>query len=193
MRLHLTIASRLIAAMAAEMAAPRRMLVSAAASRSTCSSRPATRPLSAYDQGVRRVAGAMLVDERRDPRSHPRRGAGARVRRGRRRRARLADSARANLAEFLGRGYHGEMGWLAAHAERRGDPRTLWPEARTVVVLGLNYGTEDEGNADTDSGIVSIYARPGLCPRHGQETAEGAGALDRRALAGLKVFVDTAQ
>src|SRR5271165_1482389 len=73
--------------------------------------------------------------------------------------ARLADSARADLAEFLARGYHGEMGWLVAHADRRGDPRTLWQEARTVVVLGINYGAEPEHDADVDSGIVSVYAR----------------------------------
>src|SRR5258708_19857352 len=53
--------------------------------------------------------------------------------------ARLAAAARADLGEFLARGYHGDMGWLAATAERRGDPQTLWPEARTIVVLGLNY------------------------------------------------------
>src|ERR1700736_3954046 len=58
--------------------------------------------------------------------------------------ARLADQARADLGEFLARGYHGDMGWLAATAERRGDPQTLWPEARTIVVLGLNYGGDDD-------------------------------------------------
>src|SRR5262252_7967153 len=51
--------------------------------------------------------------------------------------AKLADSARADLTDYLARGYHGDMGWLAHTAERRGDPRTLWPEARTVMVLGL--------------------------------------------------------
>src|SRR5258707_5409989 len=54
--------------------------------------------------------------------------------------ARLAAVARADLGEFLARGYHGDMGWLAATAERRGDPQVLWSEARTIVVLGLNYG-----------------------------------------------------
>ncbi|HVB15820.1 MAG TPA: tRNA epoxyqueuosine(34) reductase QueG, partial [Stellaceae bacterium] len=58
--------------------------------------------------------------------------------------ARLAERARADLREYLERGYHGDMGWLADTADRRGDPQTLWPEARTVVVLAVNYGGEDD-------------------------------------------------
>ena len=52
--------------------------------------------------------------------------------------AQLGAAARADLQEFIARGYHGDMGWLAASAERRGDPQILWPEARPVVVLGVN-------------------------------------------------------
>jgi epoxyqueuosine reductase len=44
------------------------------------------------------------------------------------------------LAQFLAEGQHGDMDWLAATAERRGDPRTLWPDVRAVVMLGVNYG-----------------------------------------------------
>src|SRR5215470_5993668 len=76
--------------------------------------------------------------------------------------ARLAENARAGLMEFLARGYHGDMGWLAGTAARRGDPRTLWPEARTVVVLGVNYTPDQDplGLANTaDCGVVSVYAR----------------------------------
>jgi epoxyqueuosine reductase len=107
--------------------------------------------------------------------------------------ARLADKARAGLAEFLARGYHGEMDWLAAHAERRGDPKILWQEARTVVVLGINYGAEREGDANTDSGIVSIYARG----RDYHDTVKKrlkalARWIAERWPGELKVFVDTA-
>jgi epoxyqueuosine reductase len=107
--------------------------------------------------------------------------------------ARLAETARADLAEFLERGYHGEMGWLASHSERRGDPRTLWRDARTVVVLGMNYGVEDEGDADDNSGIVSIYARG----RDYHDTIKKrlkalARWIAERWPGELKVFVDTA-
>ncbi len=74
----------------------------------------------------------------------------------------LASAARRNLSEYLALGYHGDMGWLAGKADRRGDPRTLWPEARSVVVLGMNYAPAEDPlavNARRTSGAVSVYAR----------------------------------
>jgi len=109
--------------------------------------------------------------------------------------ARLAEAARTDLAEYIGRGYHGDMGWLAHTAERRGDPRALWSEARSVVVLGLNYGDDDPLAAEPDgeSGVISVYAR-------GQDyhdtVKKRLKALARwvaeRWPGELKVFVDTA-
>ena len=110
--------------------------------------------------------------------------------------ARLAAAARADLGEFLARGYHGDMGWLAATAERRGDPQVLWPEARTVVVLALNYGGEDDplaAAADPERGAISVYARG----RDYHDTLKRRIKALARWIAGrwpgaLKVFVDTA-
>jgi epoxyqueuosine reductase len=117
--------------------------------------------------------------------------------------AHLAERARADLAEFLARGYHGQMDWLAAHAERRGDPLVLWPEVRSVVVLGMNYGPSDEGQGDEgqgddseserDAGIVSVYARG----RDYHDTVKRRLKALARWIAAcwpgeLKVFVDTA-
>src|SRR5437763_14327655 len=110
--------------------------------------------------------------------------------------ARLAEAARADLAEYRDRGYHGDMGWLAHTAARRGDPRTLWPDARTVVVLGLNYSGADDPVADAgdpECGVISVYAR-------GQDyhdtVKKRLKALARwiaeRWPGELKVFVDTA-
>src|SRR5689334_25213154 len=76
--------------------------------------------------------------------------------------AHLDAEARAGLGEFIARGYHGDMGWLAGTAARRGDPQALWPEARSVVVLGVNYTPEDDPLAPLerpDCGVVSVYAR----------------------------------
>ena len=41
-------------------------------------------------------------------------------------------SAKDRLAEFLSSGSHGDMGWMAAKADRRADPKVLWPEAKAV-------------------------------------------------------------
>jgi epoxyqueuosine reductase len=74
--------------------------------------------------------------------------------------AELAAQAQDNLKSFLAAGLHGEMGWMQEKADRRGDPRTLWPEARTVVVLGLNYGPERNPLEEADHGArISVYAR----------------------------------
>ncbi len=76
--------------------------------------------------------------------------------------AALAQAAGDNLREFLNQGLHGDMGWLAATAERRGDPRALWPAAKSVVVLGMNYGPAEDPLALHDRperGAISVYAR----------------------------------
>src|SRR5690242_13908795 len=76
--------------------------------------------------------------------------------------AALAPEACAHLEEFIARGFHGEMSWLAARAADRGHPRALWPEAKSVVVLGLNYAPAEDPLAPlarkTEGGI-SVYAR----------------------------------
>ncbi len=96
--------------------------------------------------------------------------------------ARLDAAARAGLEEFLARGYHGDMGWLAGTAARRGDPGTLWPEAKSVVVLGVNYGPADDPSAAARS--PGLRRRFGLCPRprlsrHAEAAPQDARTLDR--------------
>jgi epoxyqueuosine reductase len=110
--------------------------------------------------------------------------------------ARLDADARAGLREFIARGYHGDMGWLAGTVTRRGDPQALWPEARTVVVLGVNYAPEDDALAlldIPDCGAVSVYARG----RDYHDTLKRrlralAHWIEGRWPGALKLFVDTA-
>jgi epoxyqueuosine reductase len=76
--------------------------------------------------------------------------------------AELGGTVREALAEFLARGYHGDMGWLEARATQRGEPRALWPAARSAVVCGLNYAPADdplESLTRRDRGTISVYAR----------------------------------
>ena len=108
----------------------------------------------------------------------------------------LDAEARAGLGEFIARGYHGDMGWLAGTAARRGDPQALWPEARSVVVLGVNYGPEGDPLAlaeRPDRGVVSVYARG----RDYHDTLKRrlkalAHWIEERWPGALKLFVDTA-
>jgi len=75
-----------------------------------------------------------------------------------------APGARARLAEFLAAGWYGDMGWLAAHEDRRGAPSSLWPEARSVVVLAASYrpGVDPmQAVGQPERGAISVYARTG--------------------------------
>ena len=63
---------------------------------------------------------------------------------------------RDRLTEWLARGFHGEMNWMARDPEQRTDPRKFFPAARSVVVVALNYYTPHEHSEDP--GKVSRYA-----------------------------------
>jgi epoxyqueuosine reductase len=100
------------------------------------------------------------------------------------------------LARFVADGLHGDMDWLAANAERRGDPRTLWHDVRTIVMLGVNYGPTRDPLAilkERERGAISVYAqgddyhdviKPRLKALARWLVAKGGGDV--------KVFVDTA-
>ncbi|MFQ5534525.1 MAG: tRNA epoxyqueuosine(34) reductase QueG [Sphingomonadales bacterium] len=66
------------------------------------------------------------------------------------------------LAEFLRQGRHGDMAWMASHFDRRSSPRGLWPDANSVIMLGVNY-TSGPGplapRGDPSRGAISVYAR----------------------------------
>ncbi|HEV2799734.1 MAG TPA: tRNA epoxyqueuosine(34) reductase QueG [Pyrinomonadaceae bacterium] len=70
------------------------------------------------------------------------------------------EAERERLEEWLRRGYHGEMNWMARDTERRTDPRLLLPDARSVVVVALNYFTPHEHPQEDAStvGKISRYA-----------------------------------
>jgi epoxyqueuosine reductase len=110
--------------------------------------------------------------------------------------ARLPPEARARLDAFLAAGMQGEMSWLADRAAQRAQPRVLWPEAVSVISLGLNYGPEEDPLAvlaQRERGSISVYARN----RDYHELVKSRlKALARWLIAQqggeLKVFVDTA-
>jgi epoxyqueuosine reductase len=76
--------------------------------------------------------------------------------------AHLGPEARARLQAFIAAGQHGDMGWLADRLDQRSHPRALWPEARSVVVLGMSYAPPTDPLATLgrpNRGNISVYAR----------------------------------
>jgi epoxyqueuosine reductase len=64
--------------------------------------------------------------------------------------------------EFLAAGAHGDMDWLAAKPERRADPRALWHDVRSVIMLGVNYGPDEDPLAvlkERSHAAISVYAK----------------------------------
>jgi epoxyqueuosine reductase len=110
--------------------------------------------------------------------------------------AELAFEARERLMNFLQAGYHGGMGWLADRAEQRSQPGSLWPDARSVIVVGLSYAPADDPLSTIgrrSCGNISVYARN----RDYHDIIKGrlkhlAQFLVSRFGCQVKVFVDTA-
>ena len=87
-------------------------------------------------------------------------GAGARLRRRRRHHAgRDRRRRRRGSQRFLADGAHGDMDWMETTAERRGDPRALWPEVRSVIMLGLNYGPDRRSAGDPGASATAARSR----------------------------------
>jgi epoxyqueuosine reductase len=100
------------------------------------------------------------------------------------------------LTEFVRLGRHGEMAWMETTLARRQSPRSLWPEARSALVVAMNYGPDHdpmETLAAREKGNISVYARG----RDYHDVIKGrlkalAGVMARETGADVKVFVDTA-
>jgi epoxyqueuosine reductase len=100
------------------------------------------------------------------------------------------------LQEFLDKGWHGQMGWMAERVAWRGSAAALWPEARSVIMLAESYSPDADpmaGLAEKDRGMVSVYAQgkdyhdlvKRRLKRLGRWLIDTAGGE-------IKVFVDTA-
>ena len=110
---------------------------------------------------------------------------------------RLEDSQFApRLYEYLAEGRHGEMIWMASTADRRADPKVLWPQARTAIMIGQSYAPQTDPLAvldEKDRGAVSVYAQG----RDYHDVLKAkirslATAFATASGAEVKIFVDTA-
>ena len=111
-------------------------------------------------------------------------------------RADAAPESAERLDEWLASGAHGSMVWMEARKYQRGRPQGLWPEARSLIMLGMSYAPrEDPMRLAGESGIgrISVYAQGS---DYHDVVKKALKALARwmveRAGGDLKVFVDTA-
>jgi epoxyqueuosine reductase len=101
-----------------------------------------------------------------------------------------------NLRAFLAARAHGDMDWLAREPERRADPRGLWSDVKSVIMLGVNYGPDQDPLAiltQRTRGAISVYAQGS--DYHDvikQRLKTLARWLIAAAPCEVKVFVDTA-
>ncbi|HAA92498.1 MAG TPA: tRNA epoxyqueuosine(34) reductase QueG [Rhodospirillaceae bacterium] len=111
----------------------------------------------------------------------------------------LPEETGRDLEAYLEQGHHGEMAWLEGKADRRRSPNALWSDAKTVIVLGVNYGPQEDPLeemkrfADDGRAMISAYARNN---DYHDVIKKRLKALARwlQAESGedVKVFVDTA-
>jgi epoxyqueuosine reductase len=100
------------------------------------------------------------------------------------------------LRAFIAEGRHATMDWMAATLERRVRPQAMWSDARSAIVVGVNYGPEEDPLLALDrksSAAISVYARN----RDYHDLIKGrlkglASAIAHRLGGEVKVFVDTA-
>jgi len=106
------------------------------------------------------------------------------------------ETAGKHFLEFIASGGHGDMDWLAAQPERRVDPRGLWQDVRSVIMLGVNYGPDEDPLAILEQrtrAAISVYAQGDdyhdLIKKRLKALARWLVAT---APSEVKVFVDTA-
>jgi epoxyqueuosine reductase len=100
------------------------------------------------------------------------------------------------LSAFLDNAFEGDMDWLRTTATQRMQPQNMWPDAKSAIVLGMNYGPDhnpmDNLSART-AGNISVYARG----RDYHDVLKGklkqlASQFSAKTGNAVKVFVDTA-
>ena len=110
--------------------------------------------------------------------------------------ASLPDEIGEKLETFIAERRHGDMDWLETRAEQRGDPRALWPEAKSAIVLTTNYGPDLDPIAalkERSAGVISVYARNRDYHDVIKKRLKQLGRWMAETYGGeLKVFVDTA-
>tara|TARA_R110000782_G_scaffold117364_3_gene207633 strand:+ start:60585 stop:61637 length:1053 start_codon:yes stop_codon:yes gene_type:complete len=108
-----------------------------------------------------------------------------------------APQAGERLHAWIAQGCHGDMLWMEERAQQRAAPAALWPDVRSVVMLGMSYAPAHDPMAladQPDRARISVYAQ-GRDYHDVVKKALKALArwmVDEEGAGALKVFVDTA-
>ena len=73
-------------------------------------------------------------------------------------RAEPLESEHEHLESWLNQNFHGEMRWMEREPEKRSNPKLLFPGAKSLIVVALNYYTPHEHEENHEKGKVSRYA-----------------------------------
>jgi epoxyqueuosine reductase len=101
-----------------------------------------------------------------------------------------------HLMTWLEQGFAGTMDWMHERVDERADPATLWPQVKSIIMLGLNYGSDHDplkSLENTEHATIATYAQR----RDYHDVIKGklkqvAGWLAAQTSESVKVFVDTA-
>tara|TARA_X000000950_G_scaffold178738_1_gene216882 strand:+ start:603 stop:1727 length:1125 start_codon:yes stop_codon:yes gene_type:complete len=100
------------------------------------------------------------------------------------------------IKEFVKKNYHGDMRWMKDKIEIRSDPKNIWNEAESAIVLGINYGPESNPLNDLKKikkGYISIYSRRKDYHKVIKSKLKAlARHIQKIKPSKVKVFVDTA-
>lgn len=108
----------------------------------------------------------------------------------------------ARLDAWLAAGMHGTMGWMEDRAHHRRSPQGMWPEARSVIALGMSYAPAADPlrlEGEPEIGRISTYAQGAdyhdvvkKALKHLARWMVEQGPKREMGEVGVKVFTDTA-
>ena len=99
----------------------------------------------------------------------------------------ISQRAQEDYKSFLCKNYHGDMNWLSERTELRLDPKALWKNVKSIIVLAESYLDTNnvlENLQEREKGNISIYARGDDYHKVVKKEAKTAGTLS-----GFRIFM----
>mgnify|MGYP000208109307 CR=1 FL=1 len=109
----------------------------------------------------------------------------------------ISDEVKFHLSQWIYNDYHGTMEWMERRVNERKNPKMLWPEVRSVIVLLDNYSPEGDSlsllNMKKGKGKISVYARGDDYHKVMKKRMKRVGMwFEHETGESMRMFVDTA-